>query len=336
MRKTIGFTALLGCLVFFSAATHAQEALSGVRKVKDIVIYEDAPFFSAFPSIIRKPDGELLLAFRRAPNRRALGEQKNEHVDPNSYLVQVSSRDGTHWTQQPKLIHANPFGGSQDPCLLQLSDGSILCMSYGWTFVRPDGLTRLKSPFLENFPGSIFNGGHYVRSTDGGATWGGPFQPPHIEPEILNDPFGEPITAYNRGALVEGRDGRVFWACAATDQDAPRKTSAHLLVSDDIVQRNVFVRDAGRRPGGVFAFRKTERCGVYCAIDGWREELRTLERNGISRASVARFAAAGQSGVVNLRIPARALGSPRSYSQCGVHRLCHGAGDNPAGRWRDE
>lgn len=233
MRKTIGFTAFVGCLFFCDAVVHAAENLPGVRKVKDIVIYEDARFFSAFPSIIKKPDGELLLAFRRAPNRKALGEEKNYHVDPNSYLVQLSSRDGSNWTREPKLIHANPFGGSQDPCLLQLRDGSILCMSYGWTFVRPDGLTRLKAPYLENFPGSIFNGGHYVRSTDGGATWAGPLQAPHIEPEILNDPFGQPITAYNRGALVEGRDGRVFWACAATDQDDPRKTSAHLLVSDD-------------------------------------------------------------------------------------------------------
>jgi hypothetical protein len=50
---------------------------------------------------------------------------------------------------------------------------------------------------------------------------------------VLNDPRGQPIRAYNRGALLEGRDGRVYWACAATDQESPRKTSVHLLTSDD-------------------------------------------------------------------------------------------------------
>src|SRR6186713_2469655 len=108
--------------LFLAALTigvsHAAENPSGVRKVKDIVIYQDAKFHSAFPSVIRRPDGELLLAFRRAPNRRALGEEKNYHVDPNSYLVQVRSRDGVNWTK-PELLYAHAFGGSQDPCLLQ-------------------------------------------------------------------------------------------------------------------------------------------------------------------------------------------------------------------------
>lgn len=235
MRRRFSFAMLSGSLLVVAASSITQAAgqIPGVRKVRDIVIYEDARFFSAFPSIIKKPDGELLLGFRRAPNRRAFGEGKNMHVDPNSYLVQVRSRDGINWTREPALLFAHPFGGSQDPCLLQLRGGDILCMSYGWSFVRPDGMARLKSPYLENHPGSIFNGGYYVRSTDGGASWTGPFDPPHLEPEVLNDPWGRPIRAYNRGALLEGRDGRVYWACAATDQVTSNKTSVHLLVSDD-------------------------------------------------------------------------------------------------------
>jgi hypothetical protein len=86
---------------------------------------------------------------------------------------------------------------------------------------------------LENFPGSIFNGGYFVRSNDGGHKWDGPFYPPHIEPEILRDANGQLVPAYNRGALIEGRDGRLFWVCAATDQDSPRKTGTHLLISED-------------------------------------------------------------------------------------------------------
>ena len=41
----------------------------GFHKVEDIVIYKDAKYHSAFPSIVRKPDGEFLLAFRRARHR---------------------------------------------------------------------------------------------------------------------------------------------------------------------------------------------------------------------------------------------------------------------------
>jgi hypothetical protein len=109
---------------------------SGLRKVKDVVIYEDAKFYSSFPSVIKRPGGELLVAFRRAPDRRIFGEKGNSHVDPNSYLVMVRSRDGETWTKEPGLIYAHPFGGSQDPCLLQLRDGTLICTSYGWALVR--------------------------------------------------------------------------------------------------------------------------------------------------------------------------------------------------------
>jgi hypothetical protein len=43
------------------------DSLPGVKKIKDIMIYEDAQFYSSFPSIVKRPNGELLLAFRRAP-----------------------------------------------------------------------------------------------------------------------------------------------------------------------------------------------------------------------------------------------------------------------------
>jgi hypothetical protein len=106
-------------------------------------------------------------------------------------------------------------------------------MTYGWTFVRPDGVPKLKAPYLENFPGSIFNGGSYVRSTDGGKTWSGPFFPSNTPVETLHDPYGKIVPAYNRGALTEGKDGRLFWVVASSDQVTPRKTSTHLMISED-------------------------------------------------------------------------------------------------------
>lgn len=224
-----------GCSQEVARAADAASAPVKFRKINDVVIYEDPLFHAAFPSVIRRPDGEVWVAFRRAPERRRLGESKTYHVDANSYLVMVKSKDGQNWGRdpQPELIYAHPFGGSQDPCLLQLKDHSILCATYGWTLVRNDGRPALKRPYLENLEGYIFNGGYVVRSTDGGQRWQGPLYPPHIAPEILHDAYGTPVPAYNRGALYEGRDGRIFWVVAATDREKPQKTSTHLLVSKD-------------------------------------------------------------------------------------------------------
>jgi len=204
-----------------------------------VVIYEDAQFYSAFPSVIKRPDGELFVAFRRAPNRNVFGESGNNHVDPNSYLMMVRSYNGETWTKNPELIYAHPFGGSQDPCLLQIRDGTLLCASYGWAFIKPEGIENLKKPlFLSG--GATFLGGYLVRSTDGGKSWQGPVYPPHISPEVNYTPFGDGIPAYNRGALCEGKSGRIFWAVAASEYSAKIdnfnssvKTSVHLITSDD-------------------------------------------------------------------------------------------------------
>ena len=40
-----------------------------MRVLEDAVIYSDEAFYAAFPSIVERPDGELLVAFRRAPDR---------------------------------------------------------------------------------------------------------------------------------------------------------------------------------------------------------------------------------------------------------------------------
>lgn len=121
----------------------------GYHKIKDIIIYKDSLFYSSFPSVVRRPDGEFLVAFRRAPDRKIFGEKGTSHVDPNSYLVMAHSSDGEKWSEEPDLIYAHPFGVSQDPCLLQLRDGTLLCTSYGWAFVREDGTRFIAGTIIE-------------------------------------------------------------------------------------------------------------------------------------------------------------------------------------------
>lgn len=231
-----GLTLFFSTFFHFESASYSQampaDTTRGVKKLEDVIIYQDAKFHSAFPSVVKLKNGEIYVAFRRAPSRKVFGEKGTSHVDPNSYLVAVRSKDGKTWTKEPELIYAHAFGGSQDPCLLQLKDGSILCASYGWAFVRPDGIPNLKKPTLTAGE-ATFLGGYLVRSKDDAKTWRGPIYPPRIAPEILNTAMGEPLPAYNRGALWEAKDGRILWVVANTDQEKPHKTSNHLIVSKD-------------------------------------------------------------------------------------------------------
>ena len=223
MRPTI--VAALALLLLCCETPAAQVA-------EQVTVYDDARFYAAFPSIVRRPNGELLVAFRHAPERRAFGE-RTSHTDANSYLVLVRSTDaGKTWSREPELIHAHAFGGSQDPCMVQLDDGTIVCTSYAWAPLEPNTFGKLKQPVARhgNF---IFLGGYLVRSMDGGRSWQGPFVPPSCQHEANHDLFGKPLPAYNRGAMCQGRDGNLYWVVASNSTNAPQRSATHLLISSD-------------------------------------------------------------------------------------------------------
>ena len=251
-----------------------------MRVLEHVTVYEDPRFYSAFPSVVRRPDGELLVAFRRAPERRQFGEPSVSHTDANSYLVSVRSADGGKtWDKEPRLIHAHPFGGSQDPCMVQLRDGSILCASYAWAPLRPEDFAKRKQPLARN-DHFLFLGGYLVRSEDGGRSWEGPIVPPPCKGEQQHDLFGEPVPAYNRGAMCEGADGRLYWVVASNDSKDGRRSAAHLMVSGDkgrtwayscVVARdeNVGFNETSlyeTTHGDLVAFLRTENFGDRTAI----------------------------------------------------------------------
>ena len=230
---TFPVAALWAALLSHSLPAHAADAApASLRKVEDIVIYQDEKFYSAFPSIVKRRNGELIVAFRRAPERRRLGEKNSSHTDPNSYLVLIRSRDaGKTWSREPELMYAHPFGGSQDPCMVQLRDGTLVCTSYGWALLNADYAAQLTESLKHgNF---AFLGGYVLRSKDAGRSWQGPFLPPSVGADTTPDIFGEPVHAYNRGAMCEGRDGRLYWVVAANSSAKPRRTETHLMISSD-------------------------------------------------------------------------------------------------------
>lgn len=245
------FSLIITGILYFLPGNTQNNPKPEVTKIKDMIIYSDTAFYSCFPSVIKKPDGELLVAFRRAPNRKVFGEKGNNHIDLNSYLVMVRSKDAEHWSKRPELIYAHPFGGSQDPCMLQLKDGTILCTSYGWQAVRPDGVPNLRQPYFEA-SGYIFLGGYLVRSTDGGKTWSDAIYPPSIPPETYYNAYGHKVPAYNRGALYEAKDGRILWIVAANTFDSTRKTSNYLLTSKDKGLTWKFTGEVAKDPKIVF------------------------------------------------------------------------------------
>lgn len=212
------------------AAATGLAQKSPLTKVKDVMIYSDDKFYSTFPSVVRRKDGELILAFRRAPNRRTLGDKGYTHTDSNSYLVLVRSRDnGTTWTKEPELIYAHPYGGSQDPCMTILKDGSIVCASYLWTWTNRDAKTSA-TYYAGQF---AFQGGYIVRSDDGAKTWKGPFYPAPVPGRGLTTTFGNSLPAYNRGAICQGKDGRLYWIVAYGKEPMSGKTDVHLMISSD-------------------------------------------------------------------------------------------------------
>jgi hypothetical protein len=232
MNKIMSGLLALVMGTMLSAATPVTAP--GLRTISDVVLYADARFHNAFPSIVRRPDGELLVAFRRAPDRRRLGDERYSHTDPNSYLVLVRSKDdGRTWTKEPELVFAHPFGGSQDPCMVPLSDGSILCSSYAWSWMPPTALPKLPTPNTVHGGKFVFLGGFLLKSGDGGRSWGAPILPANCPTDPRVDIFGQKLPAYNRGAMCEGSDGRLYWPVAASASDNIGRTEVHLMISSD-------------------------------------------------------------------------------------------------------
>ena len=222
---------IIAALVLVTGMTAAAQDKHLVKE-KDIVVYRNDQFYSAFPSVVLRPDGELIVAFRRAPERKIFGESGTNHTDPNSYLVLVRSKDDAQtWTPEPELIFAHPFGGSQDPCMVQLRDGTIVCGSYAWAQLRGGAAEKVDATLRHG--DFVFLGGYLVRSEDGGHTWEGPIKPPPVPGCVTTTVLDEKCPAYNRGPMWQSRDGRLLWAVAAQTRIAPRLSETHLMTSAD-------------------------------------------------------------------------------------------------------
>lgn len=287
--RSISLFFIFFCSLVITGFSSEVDSIPGVRKVKDILIYQDSLYYASFPSIVKLPNGEYLLAFRRAPNRRIFGESGNNHVDPNSYLVALRSEDGENWSEEPSLLYAHPFGGSQDPCLLLKRDGSLICTSYGWAFLRPEGIEQLSATQVKAGKNAVFLGGYTLHSEDNGYTWSQANYPISPSVEVRNNALGQPLPAYNRGALWETQDKTLFWAVAVAEDTAQlSRTSVHLLTSKNAGQSWKYVSPIAR--DSLIAFNETS---LYETPSGDLVAfLRTANLNG--QAAIARSTNGGE------------------------------------------
>ncbi|MGB3585134.1 MAG: sialidase family protein [Tunicatimonas sp.] len=288
--RSISLYFIFFCSLVTAGFASEVDSIPSVRKVKDILIYQDSLYYSSFPSIAKLPGGEYLLAFRRAPNRRIFGESGNDHVDPNSYLVTLRSTDGESWPKEPSLLYAHPFGGSQDPCLLLKRDGTLLCTSYGWAFLRPKRIEQLNPAQLKVTDNAVFLGGYTLHSKDNGYTWSEANYPPSPSVEVRRDALGQSLPAYNRGALWESQAGVLFWAVAVAEDTAHlSRTSAHLLTSNNAGQSWKYASPIAH--DSVVAFNETS---LYETPNGDLVAfLRTANLGG--QAAIARSTDGGKS-----------------------------------------
>lgn len=202
-----------------------------LRVIRHCVIHRDERLHCGMPSVVRLPNGKLIVAFRRAPDRRAYGVPLS-HCDTASHLVLVRSRDhGETWDAEPELLFAHPLGGSQDPCLFRTSSGTLLCTSYGYVQAAPDW--RSGDAVLIHHGPFLFFGGYLARSSDGGRSWQGPFVPDPVDGNVGHDHRGLPYPPFNRGALVSRDDGRILWSVTSHRSLKPARTAIELLESAD-------------------------------------------------------------------------------------------------------
>ncbi len=233
-------------------------ALSSVYEVcGQGVLYKDARFMAAFPSICRTRDGELLVVFRRAPDSRWLLnatfdaellakssgralEEELYHWDAGSHLVCL--RFDQELVAQGEVCGLSVDGQSadQDASLLLLDNGDILLASFSWYAMPPAFADLVRAWGGKPYGGPKNTGctyipwGSYLRRTcDSGNSW----DEREYLPPLPGDVDLVPGIRMSHGGGCRGqiisRGRELFLASYAQIDGVGPNHSAHLYVSSD-------------------------------------------------------------------------------------------------------
>ena len=209
------------------------------------VLYRSERFFSAFPSVVRLPDGGIMLAFRRAPDHRWL---LNGVADAD-----MTSVDHVHFRSHIALKRFNGTGealggavampthaeaGDQDANLFVHSSGRLLQHGFLWypvTNAVAESLKRQGQSVLSAErlgAGYLFWGGYVRYSDDNGASWSDYIELP-INPagDVAGGPFATGAVAL-RGRMAELPDGRMVLAGYGAGENGAKYQQTSVFVSD--------------------------------------------------------------------------------------------------------
>ncbi|MBR2345623.1 MAG: exo-alpha-sialidase [Lentisphaeria bacterium] len=185
------------------------------------LIYRDDRFYSSFPAVAACSANDIHVVFRRCPSYYGYPGIDPDtfrcHHDVTSQLMYTRSGDaGKSWSE-PETLFAPYNGGSQDGGLY--FDGKYLfANSFIWEHIphfmennlKEYGFDRHLAAFGKNTSAALPGGVYLLRSDDRGKSWQGPYQPDPLPDGTEYFP-GHPRLMHNRGNLVRGNDGGLYW-----------------------------------------------------------------------------------------------------------------------------
>jgi len=184
------------------------------------VLYRSKQFFSAFPSVVTTKSGDILLAFRRAPDHRwLLGDiaeadfNSVDHVHFRSHVVFARLAPNLEMRGAPEILPVHAEAGDQDGNLFFAKSGRLFQYSFRWYPVTTEIRDKLKEIGFGTYGADYLGAGYifhscYVRcSDDEGQTWSAPVEF-EADPLTNDGRWPEiPATASFRGRMIELENG---------------------------------------------------------------------------------------------------------------------------------
>ena len=210
------------------------------------VLYRSKRFFSAFPSVITLPSGEVLLGFRRAPDHRWMfGETAEkdlnavDHVHFRSHIALRRFADDLKPLGDAAPMPMHGEAADQDANLFRHSSGRILQHGFLWYPVTIETASRLRDEHREVLTsehygaGYVFWGGYVRFSDDDGTAWSDYIElPVNEQGDVAGGPYVHGTVAV-RGKMAELEDGSLIFAgYTAGNRDKPEQQTRFFTSSN--------------------------------------------------------------------------------------------------------